>query len=89
MRSEGPEVAVRLVSAPDCHLCVHAHEVLVRLVNEGLPLVVEECAWNQEDGERLVCRDGVPFPPALYVDGVLWGYGRISERALRKRLAQQ
>ncbi len=36
----------------------------------------------------LVRRDGVAFPPAIYVNGSLAGYGRISERALRKRLAE-
>ncbi len=82
---DSPIVAL-LVTAPLCHFCAQAHEVLNRLAREGLPLRIDELGWDDEGGTRLVRHDGVPFPPALYLDGVLWAYGRISERALRKQL---
>lgn len=75
-----------LITALDCHLCEHARKVLAAIDSE-FPLIVSEVPWDSEDGRRLVDRDGVAFPPAVYVSGSLAGYGRISERALRKRLA--
>ncbi len=82
-------LTARLVTAPNCHFCRRAHEILERLVREGFLLTIEEHGWDDETGDRLIKRDGVLFPPALYVDGELWAYGRISERALRKRLERR
>jgi hypothetical protein len=76
---------VTLVSAPDCHLCTHGRAIVERIAQDGVPLEVQELDWTDSAGTALVMRDGVPFPPALYVDGELWGYGRLSERALRKK----
>jgi hypothetical protein len=77
-----------LVTAPDCHLCEHARQVLARL-GQTWPFVVEEVAWNSPEGLALARRDGAPFPPALYIDGRLYGYGRLSEGRLRRLLAQR
>ena len=76
---------VTLITAVDCHLCEHAREVLASIAGQ-IALSVTEVPWDSDDGRSLVSRDGVAFPPAVYVDGSLAGYGRISERALRKRL---
>lgn len=78
---------VTLITAADCHLCEHARKVLDSIANE-IPLIVDELPWDSDRGHLLVSRDGVAFPPAVYVDGRLAGYGRISERALRRRLAE-
>jgi hypothetical protein len=86
-----PEEASRqvtLITAADCHLCEHARKVLSSIAEETR-LVVSEVSWESEEGHSLVSRDGIGFPPAVYIDGVLAGYGRISERALRGRLAGQ
>lgn len=78
---------VTLITAADCHLCDHARKVLAMLATET-PLTVSEVAWDAEEGRLLVTRDGVAFPPAVYVNGSLAGYGRLSERALRRRLRE-
>lgn len=78
---------VTLITAADCHLCDHARKVLDSIASE-IPLIVDELPWDSDQGHFLVSRDGVAFPPAVYVDGSLTGYGRISERALRRRLAE-
>ena len=80
-------IRVTLVTAPDCHLCAHARQVLARLAREH-PLAVEELAWNDPAAAARLERDGVPFPPALYVEDELWGYGRLSEGRLRRLLAR-
>ena len=75
-----------LVTAVDCHLCEHARSVAHRLAAE-LKVEVQELAWESPDAE-VVRRDGVPFPPALYIGDQLLGYGRISEGGVRSRLAR-
>lgn len=77
-----------LVTASDCHLCEHARQVLARLQHTW-PLVVKEVGWGSSEGLALVQRDGVPFPPALYIGGELYGYGRLSEGRLRGLLERR
>ena len=75
----GP-LKVTLLTLHDCHLCDHARDVISRLGRER-PIAME--------GQRLVQRDGIPFAPALYIDGSFAAYGRISEGALRRRLGNR
>ncbi len=75
-----------LVTAVDCHLCAHARSVAQRLAAE-LRVEIQELAWESPDAD-VVRRDGVPFPPALYADDELLGYGRISEGGVRRRLSR-
>ena len=79
---------VTLLTLHDCHLCEHARDVLSRLGRER-PIALEETAWDSAEGQTLVQRDGIPFAPAVYIDGSLAGYGRISEGALRRRLSNR
>ncbi len=75
-----------LVTAVDCHLCEHARSVAHRMAAE-LKFEIRELGWESPEAE-FVRRDGVPFPPALYVGDQLLGYGRISEGRVRRRLAR-
>ena len=74
-----------LVTAVDCHLCERARSVAHHLAAE-LKAEIVELAWERPEAD-VVRRDGVPFPPALYVGDQLLGYGRISEGGVRRRLA--
>lgn len=72
-----------LVTAQSCPHCDHARTVLA-----GLGLAVREVDVESDEAGDLA-RSGVPlaFLPVL-VDGMhVLAYGRLSERALRKRLA--
>ena len=75
-----------LFTAADCHLCAHARSVAQRLAAD-LKTEINEIAWESPEAD-LVRRDGVPFPPALYVDDELLGYGRISEGGVKRRLTR-
>ena len=75
-----------LVTTADCHLCGHARSVAQRLAAD-LKTEINEIAWESPEAD-VVRRDGVPFPPALYADDELLGYGRISERVVRRRLTK-
>ncbi len=79
---------VTLLTLQDCHLCEHARDVLARLGSER-PIVVAETAWDSTEGQRLVQRDGIPFAPAVYIDGSFAAYGRISDGALRRWLRKR
>ena len=76
-----------LVTAADCHLCDPARDVARRLAAE-LNADLDEVAWESPTAD-VVRRDGVPFPPALYADDELLGYGRISAGAVRRRLGNR
>lgn len=74
------------VSAADCHLCERGRSIAHDLAEEaGLEIV--EVGWSDATARGLTERDGVPFPPALYLDDRLLGYGRLSERRLRRVMA--
>ena len=75
------------VTAPNCHLCEHGREVVDRLAAEK-GFAVEEIAWDSERATALIERDGVALPPALYLGEDLVGFGRLSERRLRKLLRE-
>jgi hypothetical protein len=81
--------ASRLVylTAPDCAFCADGRAIVNGLARET-GLEVEELPWDSPRGKALVDRDGVFFPPAVYLDDRLLGYGRVSERKLRKQLAK-
>ena len=77
--------AVTLLTQADCALCEHAKQVLAR-VGEDHPLDVTEIGLGSEQGRALATRAGVLFAPGVLVDGRPFGYGRLSERRLRRVL---
>lgn len=77
---------VVLYTSPGCHYCSDAREVLARVRSE-VPLQVTEVDLESASGQAALARWRVPFPPILILDGMLFGYGRISERKLRATLA--
>jgi hypothetical protein len=77
--------AITLLTQADCALCEHAKSVLAR-VGADHPLDVTEIDLASEHGRALSARAGVVFAPGVLVDGRPFGYGRISERRLRRTL---
>ena len=76
---------ITLLTQGDCGYCAHARAVLAR-VGADHPLEVTEIDITSEEGRALAARAGVVFAPGLLVDGRPFGYGRISERRLRRTL---
>lgn len=81
-------IEVLLVTAEACHFCAHAKHFLGRLA-ERYPLAVSEISWTSEEGRRLAERDGILFPPGIYLNGAFFGYGRLSEGKLQKWLRER
>lgn len=77
---------ITLLTKPDCGLCDHAKEVLVRVAADT-DIDVETVALESEQGRELAERSGMAFPPGVLVDGEPFSYGRLSERKLRRALA--
>lgn len=77
---------ITLLTQDDCRLCDHAKEVLAR-VGQDHPLRIEEIDLGSQQGRALATRAGVMFAPGVLVDGASFGFGRLSERKLRKALA--
>jgi len=77
--------AITLLTQEDCAYCEHAKKVLAA-VGEDHPLKITEIDMRGAEGRALAARAGVMFAPGLLVDGRPFGYGRISERRLRRTL---
>lgn len=81
-----PPTVVTLLTQNDCRLCEQAKDVLAR-VGQDHPLRVEEVALSSDRGRALATEGGVMFAPGVFVDGRPFGFGRLSERKLRRSLA--
>lgn len=79
---------VTLVSAPDCHFCTEGKAALERLGHD-FPLAVREITLDSPEGQDLAQRHGILFPPGLLLDGAFVGFGRVSERQVRRLLEQR
>ena len=75
-----------LLTAPDCHLCAHARQVLDMLAAEGL-LRWRELDADSVEGARLAA-SAPPLRPVLFdATGQVIAYGRLSRRRLLRELS--
>ncbi len=79
---------VTLLTQTGCAYCDHAKDVLAR-VDKDFPLEVTEVSLDSDEGRQLATRHGVLFAPGVLLDGRTFGYGRLSERRLRKELMRR
>lgn len=79
---------VTLLVQADCGLCDHAKQVL-RRVSTDHPLEITEIDATTSEGQHLAARHGIPFTPGILLDGQPFGYGRLSERQLRRTLTRR
>jgi hypothetical protein len=80
-------VDILVMTAPGCHFCDDAL-LLLDDMGKVRPLTVRTMPISSDEGRALIVRHRIPFPPILVVDGVFFGYGRISRRKLESHLAQ-
>ncbi|HLF62086.1 MAG TPA: glutaredoxin [Acidimicrobiia bacterium] len=88
MREVTRPADILVVTAPGCHYCDDALRLLDEL-GDVIPLTVRIVPLYSDEGRALIVGYRVPFPPILVVDGVFFGYGRISRRKLESHLAQR
>ena len=76
---------VTLLTQDHCKYCDEAKIVLERLAGE-YRLSISTLDLASEDGRALAESGGILFPPGVFLDGEPFGYGRLSERKLRREL---
>jgi glutaredoxin len=76
---------VTLLTQPDCKWCEHAKKVLASVATD-YPLMVTEIDLHTPEGQQLTATNPIPYAPGILLDGALVGFGRLSERALRRAL---
>lgn len=81
-------VHLLLVASHDCHFCLDARMVLQRLGRE-YHLNIHEVQLSSPEGQGLAARHGIAFPPGLFLEDRFIGFGRVSERKLRRLLEQR
>ena len=79
---------ITLLVQDNCALCDHAKDVLAR-VGRDVPLVIDEVDLGSDAGRQLGQRGGVMFAPGVFVDGEMFGFGRLSEKKLRRALERR
>jgi glutaredoxin len=79
---------IALLVQDNCMLCEQAKEALARVAGD-FPLVVEEIDLASEQGRRLAQRGGVMFAPGIFLDDQMFGFGRLSEKKLRRALQRR
>jgi hypothetical protein len=78
-------VDIEVVTAPSCHLCEDAHRILLEVGME-FPVRIREIAWDSPEGVRRRIQGAALFPPAIFINGRFFSYGRLSRGRLRKAL---
>ena len=78
-------VDVLVVTAPACHLCEDALEVLEELAPE-YGLTVRETPIGSVEGKAVFERFHPPLSPSVIIDGELFSSGRLPRKKLRKYL---
>ncbi|HEY9878758.1 MAG TPA: glutaredoxin domain-containing protein [Leptolyngbyaceae cyanobacterium] len=79
---------ILLLTQDNCHFCDMAKEILDRLAVEyGFTLFTLDL--NSARGQALALEGGVLFPPGIFINGEPFGYGRPSEKRLRRELEQR
>lgn len=79
---------ITLLTQENCTLCEHAKDVLTR-VGTDFPLRTEEVDLGSDLGRQLGQRGGVMFAPGVFLDGEMFGFGRLSEKKLRRALQRR
>lgn len=74
---------ITLVTAPGCHLCEDAHQVLTRLGADGAELDIEVVEATSPAGLALLAAHRPPMNPLVLVDGAYFSAGRLPRRKLQ------
>ncbi|TFC96774.1 thioredoxin family protein [Cryobacterium breve] len=78
---------ITILTQASCHACDQAKLVLSRLAAD-YSFRVETIGLDTDEGRALAARNGVMFAPGVLIDGVMFSYGRLSEKRLRRHLSR-
>ena len=78
---------ITILTQASCHACDQAKLVLSRLAAD-YSFQVETIGLDTDKGRALAARNGIIFAPGILIDGVMFSYGRLSEKKLRHHLSR-
>jgi hypothetical protein len=74
-----------MLTRDQCGFCEQARDLLQELSRE-YQLAISTLDFDSPVGQALAFQSGMLFPPAIFLDGEPFSYGRPSERKLRREL---
>lgn len=80
---------VTLVTAPGCHFCDDARQVLGAMADAGAPLRIELVDATSPAGRDLLAAHRPAMNPLVLVDGAWFSAGRLPRRKLEALLARR
>ena len=78
---------ITILTQASCHACDQAKLLLSRLAAD-YSFQVETIGLDTDKGRALATRNGIVFAPGILIDGVMFSYGRLSEKKLRHHLSR-
>ena len=79
---------ILLLTQENCGFCDAAKGILDRLSTKYL-LSVTSLSLNSPDGQELAAKNGILFPPGIFIDGDAFSYGRPSEGKLQREIERR
>lgn len=79
---------ILLLTQENCGYCDAAKAILDRL-SAKYPLSVSSLSLDSPDGRELAEKNGILFPPGIFIDGDAFCYGRPSEGNLRREIERR
>lgn len=80
---------VTVVTAPGCHFCNDARQVLGAMADAGAPLRIELVDATSPAGRDLLAAHRPAMNPLVFVDGAWFSAGRLPRRKLQALLARR
>jgi len=80
---------VTVVTAPGCHFCNDARQVLGAMADAGAPLRIELVDATSPAGRDLLAAHRPAMNPLVLVDGAWFSAGRLPRRKLEALLARR
>ena len=70
-------VRVLLVTSEGCKPCTRVKRILSELQTQMHSLIVETVDLTSPDGTKLALENQILYPPAVFIEGKLFGKGKI------------
>lgn len=79
-------IRILLVTKEGCLPCLRVKRILGDILVEIPELSVEEVDFTSEEGMGLAVEHQILYPPAIFIDGKLFGKGKIHEEELKEAI---
>ncbi len=79
---------VTIVTKEGCLPCLRIRRILAELKAELPAIIVTEVEFTSSEGVELALKENILYPPAVLIDGLLYGKGKILEEPLKEAVRQ-